>query len=79
MTPDGFLVYRGAGRTHSRDDFEPLTKARNDLATLEKASRNPGAYAPAQATFAASAEAARSLRPKPASPDAKDYQANATQ
>ena len=79
VTPDGFLVYRGAGRTHSRDDFEPLTKARNDLATLEKASRNPGAYAPAQATFAASAEAARSLRPKPASPDAKDYQANATQ
>ncbi|HPG03749.1 MAG TPA: hypothetical protein PLB34_11780 [Rhodoblastus sp.] len=77
VTPEGFLVYRGAGRTHSRDDFEPLTKARNDLATLEKASRNPGAYAPAQSTVAASAEAARTLRPVRTEP--RDFQANVAQ
>lgn len=77
VTPEGFLVYRGAGRTHSRDDFEPLTKARNDLATLEKASRNPGAYAPAQSAVTATAESVRSLRPvRPAS---RDFQANVAQ
>lgn len=47
VTSEGFLVYRGQGGAHSRNDFEPLTKARDDLASLEKASRNPGvAYAP---------------------------------
>ena len=47
VTSEGFLVYRGQSAAHSRDDFEPLTKARDELANLEKASRNPGAaYAP---------------------------------
>ena len=79
VTPQGFLVYRGAGRAHSKDDFEPLTKARDDLANLEKASRTPGAYAPAPATVTASAEAMRTLRPRPAKADSRDFEAKATQ
>lgn len=79
VTPNGFLVYRGAGRTHSREDFEPLSKPRDELANLEKASRTPGAYAPAVATVTASAEATRTIRPRPAKPDARDFQAKAAQ
>lgn len=79
VTPNGFLVYRGAGRTHSREDFEPLSRPRDELANLEKASRTPGVYAPALATVTASAEASRTLRPRPARADGRDFQAKAAQ
>lgn len=41
VTPNGFLVYRGHSGARNGDDFQPLAKARSDLATLEKASRGP--------------------------------------
>lgn len=63
VTPNGFLVYRGAGRTHSREDFEPLSRPRDELANLEKASRTPGVYALATPRVKVSAETARSLKP----------------
>ncbi|MFV0279415.1 MAG: hypothetical protein ACK5JM_01485 [Rhodoblastus sp.] len=44
VTGQGFLVYRGAGRINSPEDFEPLTRASDDLASMEKASRNPVTY-----------------------------------
>lgn len=78
VTPAGFLVYRGAGRTNSSDDFEPLTRARADLATLEKASRTPGAaYAPA-----AVAETAPNNGKTPlhrAKPEPKDFEAKVSE
>ncbi|MFT4098870.1 MAG: hypothetical protein QM651_17255 [Rhodoblastus sp.] len=60
VTPEGFLVYRGQGAAHSPTDFEPLTKARDDLASLQKASRNPRATytAPADVSVKASADGA---------------------
>ena len=69
VTPDGFLVYRGGSGAHTRDNFEPLTKARDELANLERASRNPGAaYAPVAVADAAPAVAKASPRkPKPQS------------
>lgn len=77
VTPQGFLVYRGAGRTHSREDFEPLTKARDDLANLEKASRNPGAaYAPL--TVSATAPEGAKTQLRKGHPDAKDFEAKST-
>ena len=76
VTPEGFLVYRGQGATHSPADFEPLTKARDELASLQKASRNPRAIYAAPSDIAAKkpSEAAADLLVgrKPAS----DFEAN---
>lgn len=88
VTPEGFLVYRGAGGTHGREDFEPLTKARDELASLEKASRNPGvAYAPVVVADTAPKGAKPAVRKpkaqrKPVEPRAiepKDFEARVTE
>ena len=78
VTSEGFLVYRGQGGAHSRNDFEPLTKARDDLATLEKASRNPGvAYAPV-AVAETTPKGGKSPLRKPR-PDASDFEAKVSE
>ncbi len=80
VTSEGFLVYRGAGGVHSRDDFEPLTKARDDLASLEKASRQPGAaYAPTQTAVNGANATPRLVKPKAAKPENRDFEAKAIQ
>jgi len=83
VTSEGFLVYRGQGGAHSRNDFEPLTKARDDLATLEKASRTPGAaYAPAtvaETTPKGGKTALRKQKPEPREVDAKDFEAKVSE
>lgn len=79
VTSEGFLVYRGQGGAHSRNDFEPLTKARDDLASLEKASRNPGAaYAPLQASAANMPASGKAAKAKPR-PEAADFEAKAVE
>lgn len=83
VTSEGFLVYRGQGGAHSRNDFEPLTKARDDLATLEKASRNPGAaYAPVAVADNQPSGARTPLRKPKAqtrNTDAKDFEAKVSE
>ncbi len=79
VTSEGFLVYRGQGGAHSRNDFEPLTKARDELATLEKASRNPGAaYAPLQ-NAATNLPANGRTTKAGARPDASEFEAKAAE
>lgn len=83
VTPEGFLVYRGAGHTHSREDFEPLTKARDELASLEKASRIPGAtYAPVTVADTTPNGAKPPLRKNKSQPKAiepKDFEAKVSE
>ena len=88
VTPDGFLVDRSGTGAHTRDNFEPLTKARDELASLERASRNPGAaYAPVTVADAAPAVAkvsTRRLKPQsravsPKTVEPKDFEAKVSE